>query len=121
MTFIKGAPERIAKICAPESVPAEFAQKLDELSAKGYRILALASKKLSLKRWKVLKAERSVLEENAEFLGFLILQNRIKPESKGVIKELRDADIKTLMVTGDNILTVRAPKLRSLIFKITQN
>lgn len=39
------------------------------------------------------------------YLGFLILQNRVKPESSGVITELRNANIRTAMVTGDNILT----------------
>jgi magnesium-transporting ATPase (P-type) len=58
-----------------------------------------------LKRWKALKADRDVLEQDSIFLGLLILQNRMKPESPGVISELRAANIKTVMVTGDNILT----------------
>ena len=53
----------------------------------------------------------------AEFLGFLILQNRIKPESPGVIKELRDAEIRTLMVTGDNILTAISVSMECGILK----
>ena len=69
VTFIKGAPERIAKICNPKSVPTNFNTRLDALSSKGYRVLALAYKPLKIKRWKALKAERSVLEEDATFLG----------------------------------------------------
>ena len=47
--------------------------------------------------------------ENAEselnFLGFVILENRLKPETMPVIAALNDAKIKVVMVTGDNMLT----------------
>jgi magnesium-transporting ATPase (P-type) len=39
VTFMKGAPERIAMICDQSSVPLNFEQILNELSAKGHRIL----------------------------------------------------------------------------------
>jgi magnesium-transporting ATPase (P-type) len=44
-------------------------------------------------------------EENLDFLGFALLQNRAKPESAPVIDELRRAGMRCVMVTGDNILT----------------
>ena len=69
VSFIKGAPEKVMKLCDPETVPTNFGQKLDQLSAKGYRIIALAHKPLKIKRWKALKADRRSLEENAKFLG----------------------------------------------------
>ena len=40
-----------------------------------------------------------------KFLGFLVMENRLKPESKGTIENLRKADIDVVMATGDNILT----------------
>ncbi|GLD45651.1 probable cation-transporting ATPase 13A3 isoform X1 [Lates japonicus] len=40
-----------------------------------------------------------------EFLGLIIMQNKIKQETAGVLCELRQANIRTLMVTGDNMLT----------------
>jgi len=33
------------------------------------------------------------------------MENRLKPESKGTIENLRKADIDVVMATGDNILT----------------
>ena len=39
------------------------------------------------------------------FLGFLILENKIKDCTKRVITNLNEAKIKTIMATGDNILT----------------
>lgn len=33
------------------------------------------------------------------------MENRLKPETSGVISKLKDANIRTIMCTGDNILT----------------
>lgn len=35
-----------------------------------------------------------------EFLGLIIMQNKIKEETAGVLYQLRQANIRTLMVTG---------------------
>ena len=48
---------------------------------------------------------RGQLEEGADFLGLIIMQNLVKRETYGAISELHAADINTLMVTGDNIQT----------------
>ena len=48
---------------------------------------------------------RSQLEEGSDFLGLIIMQNLVKKETYGAIAELHNADIVTLMVTGDNIQT----------------
>ena len=45
-------------------------------------MIALAEAFPKLRALKALKAQREVLEENASFLGFLILQNKIKIETK---------------------------------------
>ncbi|KAG9616881.1 hypothetical protein KCU64_g23156, partial [Aureobasidium melanogenum] len=42
---------------------------------------------------------------NLEFVGFIIFENKLKPTTTGIIEELRDANIRTVMCTGDNILT----------------
>lgn len=34
------------------------------------------------------------------FLGLLIMENRLKKESKSVLKELHEACIRTVMITG---------------------
>lgn len=38
-----------------------------------------------------------------EFLGLIIMQNKIKAETAGVLSELRQANIRTLMVTGKQL------------------
>lgn len=35
-----------------------------------------------------------------DFLGLIIMQNKLKPESPGVLEVLRQANIRTVMVTG---------------------
>jgi len=48
---------------------------------------------------------REKLENNLEFLGLIIMENRLKPETCRVISGLKAANIRTIMCTGDNILT----------------
>jgi cation-transporting ATPase 13A2 len=45
------------------------------------------------------------VETGLDFLGFLIMQNKLKPVTTKVIKELNEANIRTIMATGDNVLT----------------
>ena len=35
-----------------------------------------------------------------EFLGLIIMQNKLKPETPAVLEDLRRAHIRTVMVTG---------------------
>lgn len=49
--------------------------------------------------------ERAEVERDMQFLGLLMLKNLVKPESAKVINILRLAQLRTVMVTGDNILT----------------
>ena len=49
--------------------------------------------------------ERQEAESDLRFLGLLIFINKLKPETTQAIKELRDANIKTIMATGDHGLT----------------
>ena len=43
---------------------------------------------------------RELVEKNLEFLGLVIMENRLKEPTVGVIKRLRDADIHVIMITG---------------------
>ena len=47
-----------------------------------------------------LYAYRDEVESDLEFLGILILQNKLKKETEPVIQTLRKAGISTKMVTG---------------------
>lgn len=49
--------------------------------------------------------QREKVENNMIFLGFLIVTNKLKPDSKNTITTLDRADLRMMMATGDNILT----------------
>ncbi|XP_032579867.1 probable cation-transporting ATPase 13A3 isoform X1 [Drosophila sechellia] len=105
--YCKGSPEMLKKLCTPQSLPDNYSQQLSEFAKKGYRIIAIAFKALSHKMnyTKVQRLSREEVENNMEFLGFVILENRLKPDTAKVINALNTAKIRTIMITGDNILT----------------
>lgn len=72
---------------------------------QGYRVLAVARRILDINFVKAQRAMREELELDMEFLGLVVLENRLKPETTPVITQLKDAALRTVMVTGDNILT----------------
>ncbi|XP_012276995.1 probable cation-transporting ATPase 13A3 isoform X2 [Orussus abietinus] len=104
--FCKGSPEMILSLSKPESIPSDFAAVLQEYTSEGYRVIALAYKSLNrLPYAKVQRLNREAAETELNFLGFVILENRLKPETSPVIVALNVACVKTVMVTGDNMLT----------------
>ncbi|XP_037837958.1 probable cation-transporting ATPase 13A3 isoform X2 [Kryptolebias marmoratus] len=105
--ILKGAPEVVAGICKPDTVPQSFSETLESYTRQGFRVIALAHRQLESKlSWhKVQNLSRDLMETNMDFLGLIIMQNKIKPETAGVLCELQQANIRTLMVTGDNMLT----------------
>ncbi|KAG6002331.1 hypothetical protein E4U21_003246 [Claviceps maximensis] len=104
--FVKGAPEAMREICRPESLPSSYDELLSYYTHKGYRVIACATKHLSKLTWvKAQKMTRSEVESDLEFIGFIIFENKLKPTTSGVIRELLDSNIGAVMVTGDNILT----------------
>ncbi|XP_038157621.1 probable cation-transporting ATPase 13A3 isoform X2 [Cyprinodon tularosa] len=106
-TYMKGAPEVVASLCKRETVPENFAQVLEGYTKQGFRVIALAHRRLGSKlSWhKVQNVNRDYIEANMEFLGLIIMQNKLKAETPGVLQDLSQANIRTIMVTGDNMLT----------------
>ncbi|XP_065842399.1 polyamine-transporting ATPase 13A2-like isoform X2 [Oscarella lobularis] len=105
IAYTKGAPEMIAKLCLPSTIPANFRHQLDKLTQQGFRVIAFAEKRLAILRVRALQIEREQVECDLNFLGLLVMQNKLKPETTPVINELHRAALRTVMVTGDNILT----------------
>lgn len=70
-------------------------------------MIALAHRKLESKlTWhKVQNISRDAIENNMDFLGLIIMQNKLKQETPAVLEDLHKANIRTVMVTGDNMLT----------------
>ncbi|XP_054556430.1 probable cation-transporting ATPase 13A4 [Talpa occidentalis] len=104
LIFMKGAPERVASFCQPETVPTSFVSELQIYTTQGFRVIALAYKKLEIDHYTT-SLRRDKVESDLIFLGLLILENQLKEETKPVLEELISARIRTVMITGDNLQT----------------
>ncbi|XP_053280312.1 cation-transporting ATPase 13A2 isoform X1 [Pleuronectes platessa] len=102
--FIKGSPEMVASLCRAETVPAQFSSKLRSFSSEGLRVLALGYKPLD-NNTDPRTIKREEVEKDMQFLGLLMMKNLVKPDSADAINILRQAQLRSVMVTGDNILT----------------
>ncbi|TPP56644.1 Cation-transporting ATPase, partial [Fasciola gigantica] len=116
--YTKGAPETIESLCRCDTttnaciyffcetkVPSDFHTLLLEYTREGYRVLAIAWRPLKISYTRMLKIQRERVEQDLLFLGLLVMENRLKPESAPIIRVLRNANIRPVMVTGDNMLT----------------
>ncbi|KAK6965762.1 cation-transporting ATPase 13A3 [Biomphalaria glabrata] len=105
--YVKGSPEMITSLSKTETIPHDFQEVLQSYTKHGYRVIALAWKELSskLNLVKIQRLNREQVENELNFLGLLVMENHLKPQSTPAINELKDANIRTIMVTGDNMLT----------------
>lgn len=104
--FVKGAPEKLKELCKEHTIPANFDAVNEFYTKNGYRVIALGTKVLEgMTEAAAHKCERETVESDLEFIGFLVMENKLKPETSAVIKTLQQAEIRTVMATGDNILT----------------
>ncbi|EGT45878.1 hypothetical protein CAEBREN_18457 [Caenorhabditis brenneri] len=105
IVFTKGSPEMIASLCVPDTIPKNYTDVVDEYAQRGFRLIAVASKNVHMNFARALKTPRNVMESELEFLGLIVMENRLKPVTLSVINELSVANIRCVMVTGDNLLT----------------
>ncbi|KAL2021190.1 hypothetical protein VTK56DRAFT_7377 [Thermocarpiscus australiensis] len=104
--YVKGAPECMREICKPETFPTDYEDLLSQYTHKGYRVIGCATKHIKKLSWvRAQKMKRHEAESDLEFVGFIIFENKLKPTTTLVLKELLESNIGTVMVTGDNILT----------------
>ena len=101
----KGSPEKIKELCIPDTIPSNYEQVFNSFTKEGLRVIALAYRPLPISLDKIKNLERTEAESQLLFLGFLIFENLLKPSSMPSIDELHEANIETLMLTGDNVWT----------------
>ncbi|XP_014638495.1 PREDICTED: probable cation-transporting ATPase 13A5 [Ceratotherium simum simum] len=104
--YMKGAPEMLVGFCKSETVPKNFPQELRKYTMQGFRVIALAHKALNMEKFSEVESlTREKVESELTFLGLLVMENCLKKETKPVLKELSEACIRTVMITGDNLQT----------------
>lgn len=97
----KGAPEAILSLCRLNDSEASLhLQAAQQLGAKGYRVIAVAS---SLHEGGPLPDEQHAF--TFHFLGLVGLQDPIRPEVPQAIQECKRAGVKVILITGDYPVT----------------
>eukprot|EP00026_Physarum_polycephalum_P000896 Phypoly_transcript_00897.p1 GENE.Phypoly_transcript_00897~~Phypoly_transcript_00897.p1 ORF type:complete len:1207 (+),score=214.54 Phypoly_transcript_00897:143-3763(+) len=102
---VKGSPEALLELSDPSTIPHDYAAVLATYTHEGYRVLACGYR--TWDQWGAADPhkQRRDAEHSLTFLGFIVMQNKLKPQTTGVIKVLSKASIRSVMVTGDNPLT----------------
>ena len=84
----------------------DYEDLLSFYTHRGFRVIACATKHIrNLSASKVHRMKRPEAESGLEFIGFIVFENKLKPSTEKVIKELTEAGIRKVMCTGDNVLT----------------
>lgn len=107
---VSGAPERIMELSRLSEKELDYAEtKLQELTSLGFRVVALAKKDIS-PRQKFTVKEGTLRDEikGLEFLGFIALKDPVRKGAKEAIQLAKDAGLKTVIATGDHLLTAKA-------------
>lgn len=102
--FTKGAPEALLEICRPESVPLNYEEVLHYYTHHGYRVIALAQKVIENEE-NPSSVTRQYIENDLTFSGFIVFENKIKKDTRKTLEAIKSASIRTIMCTGDNLLT----------------
>lgn len=100
--FISGAPESVLLLSIlSENQRAQAQKKLQELTEKGLRVVGVAFKDIpSLHLKEQLK--------DVHFIGFIAFKDPLRKGVKEAIQLVKEAGVRTIMVTGDHVLTAKA-------------
>lgn len=111
--FLKGAPEKVLEMCECQRSDSEdealdqelWLRRIDDLAARGMRVLALATKAMPPHS---LELDFADLEKGLVLLGLVGLQDPPREEAVEAVAECRSAGIQVKMITGDHAGTARA-------------
>ena len=86
-TYVKGSPEKIRELCTKESLPSNYDEILQIYTESGFRVLAVAYKNFDpdMTYMETQSIQRDDVESELRFLGFLIMQNKLKPVTTSII------------------------------------
>lgn len=82
----------------------EVDRQIAAFSGEGYRVLALASRRLP----SGVTAATELVESDMTFLGLAALHDPPRPRVEAAVKEARGAGVRVIMITGDHDLTAEA-------------
>lgn len=95
----KGAPEAIRDLVRG-GLPPTFDAAAEQHARAGFRVLALGFREAD-----VACDPATVSETDLTFIGLLLLENKVKPNTKETIDTLKENLIRPVIVSGDNLFT----------------
>ena len=108
-TFYKGAPERLLEKAKRginsinneveinlESINA----KINELASKAMRVIAIGYSNSPM--------TENTINDDVVLIGFVAIRDDVRPEAREAIKEVQEAGIQVVMITGDRLETAVA-------------
>ncbi len=104
VAVVKGAPEILISKCII-SEKDKVLKLCDDLADKSYRVLCIALKPLDEVP---ANPDAESIETNLTFVGLLCLNDPPQSDTVEAINTCNIAGIRTVMITGDNILTAKA-------------
>lgn len=113
VVFMTGAPERVLEMCNKQFTAdgeqdidkSYWEKKMEEVAAKGQRLLGAAFKPTDHNRNEIDKED---LEKNKTFLGVIGIIDPPRDEAIEAIRECKNAGITVKMITGDHAITAKA-------------
>jgi sodium/potassium-transporting ATPase subunit alpha len=106
-------PDGTARSATEESLT-ETDALVDDLAGEGQRIIAIATRGLAAGDD---DGEEDQLERGLTLLGFLCLEDPLRPEVPGAVNECHQAGIRVLLVTGDHPRTAAAVARKAQILQ----
>ncbi|CDW88269.1 atpase type 13a2 isoform 3 [Stylonychia lemnae] len=103
--FLKGSPEKVKELSRRDSIPSNYDSILEDYTQRGYRVIALAYRQVNIPTDDLLTITRDKVEDNLTFVGFLIMQNKLKAATIPTLNILNKSKVRCIMATGDNMLT----------------
>lgn len=79
--YSKGTADSIKKVCKSDTIPSDYDEVVNEYKEKGLEVIALSSKMMKMNYMQSQKIERSSVEKNMIFLGFVVM-GKVKGSQK---------------------------------------
>uniref|UniRef100_A0ABD2WVW2 Cation-transporting ATPase n=1 Tax=Trichogramma kaykai TaxID=54128 RepID=A0ABD2WVW2_9HYME len=105
VAYTKGSPEMIMKLSKSETHPNNIKVILKNYTEQGLRVIGFGFRELNMDDNEIQSLTRDEIENHLKFLGFVVFRNKLKKPTLKVIRELRCANLRSIMVTGDNMET----------------